>query len=185
VSIRSIKAQIIDNIIIRSTFDGGLQRSRLYSDGQSTPEQRKAFRHYLSRELHDLLESIIARERYSDNDHYRKIVAFAHKVSQHEVYRHYLVDYRLRIGCTQKLINLYWKMNWLSKRHFPPPIHCPFDSIIIQELDASVQHIRWTQFDTIDKYKQLVQAARTAAGDRSIALWELERYGMRTIPDME
>jgi hypothetical protein len=184
-SIRSIKAQIIDNIIVRGTFDGGLQRSRVYLDGESTPEQRKAFRHYLFRELRDLLEDILEREHYIDNDHYRTITTFARTVSRHPEFRHFLVDHTLRIGTAQKLINLYWKMNWLLKPNFPLPIHCPFDSIIIRELDRSVQHIRWTQFNAIDDYKKLVRAARVAAGNRSIAEWELERYSTRTIPDME
>jgi hypothetical protein len=184
-TIRSIKAQIIDNIIVRGTFDGALQRSRVYLDDQSTPAQRKVFRHYLSRELDELLRDILGRKRYLDDDHCRVIVGFANKVSGHRAYQNYLMGRRLRIGTAQKLINLYWKMNWLLKPRFPPPIHCPFDSIIIKELDSSVHHIRWTKFDTIEAYKKLVQAARDAAGRRSIAEWELETYGTRTIPDGE
>ncbi len=184
-SIRKTKEQIIGDIAIQLTFDGGLRRSRVYIEKQSTPNKRKEFRHYLRKELRNLMEGILDRENYSDNDHYRTIVAFSVAVSRHSKYRHFLAGNALRIGTAQKLINLYWKMNWVLKPKFPQPIHCPFDSIIIKKLDRSVHHIHWTQFEDINDYKKLVEAARKKAGALSIAEWELETYKMRTIPDRE
>jgi hypothetical protein len=76
-------------------------------------------------------------------------------------------------------------MNWLLKPGTRQPLHCPFDSIIIRELNRSVHDIRWTQFDDIDDYKRLVAATRQKSGRKSIAEWELATYRQKTIPDLE
>lgn len=184
-SIQSIKRSIIHSIVVRGTLDGALQRNRVYKKKKTTTGQRKAFREYLARELERLLQSILSKQNYTDKDHYLAISRFADKVSRHQTYRHYLDGSRLKIGTAQKLINLYWKMNWLLKPGIKPPLHCPFDSIIIRELDHSVHDIRWTQFDDIDDYKLLVAASRQKSGRKSIAEWELDTYRQKTIPDLE
>ena len=82
----------------------------------------------------------------------------------------------------QKFLNLYWKVSWLLNRVAVLPIHCPFDSIIIKELDFSVSKYKWTKLNTIKEYIQLVEAARNMAKNNksissdSIAEWELKVY---------
>ena len=83
---------------------------------------------------------------------------------------------KFRVGNAQKFLNLYWKVAWLSKRTSIKPIHCPFDSIIMRKLPKNVR-VPWTQFDTIEEYKALVEAAKETAGKkRTIADWEMEIY---------
>jgi hypothetical protein len=75
-------------------------------------------------------------------------------------------------------------MSWLLKPKIKVPLHCPFDNIIIKELDKSVHHIKWTQLDKIEDYKNLVdEVRRKVSGRKSIAEWELETYGLNTVPN--
>jgi hypothetical protein len=53
-----------------------------------------------------------------------------------------------------------------------PPPHCPFDRTVIHRLPGC-HDIVWTKSDSEGEYRRLVDAARVAAGDRSIAEWEL------------
>lgn len=70
-------------------------------------------------------------------------------------------------------------MCWLLKPGVRVPLHCPFDGIIIKELDKSVHHIKRTKMVDIEQYKALVSAAREIAGSRNTtAAWELEAYGV-------
>lgn len=182
-SLQSIKKSIIHGIIVRGTLDGTLPRNRIYKK-KITTAQRKAFRRYLSHQLERLFQEILGKKTYTDEDHYRAIFRFANKISRHKTFRTYLVQNRLRVGTAQKLINLYWKMNWLLKPGIKAPLHCPFDRIIIQELGSAVHDIRWTLSDNMDDYKRLVAAARQRSGKMSMAEWELDTYGQKTIPDM-
>jgi hypothetical protein len=184
-SIQSIKKDIIHSIAVRGTLDGALQRNSIYKKNKTTNTQRKQFREYLSQELERLLQRILSKKKYTDADHFRTIAAFSDKASRHKIFRTYLVRNRLKIGTAQKLINLYWKMNWLLKPAIKLPLHCPFDCIIIRELDNSVRDIRWTLSDKMDDYKRLVAAARAKSGGKSIFEWELKTYGERTLPSTE
>jgi hypothetical protein len=179
--IQEIKKSIIHTIAVRGTFDGAFSRNPIYKKKKPTATERKAFRDYLSDQLERILQRILDKKEYTDRDHYRAIDAFSKKVSRHNIYRTYLVENKLTIGTAQKLLNLYWKMNWLLKPGIRTPLHCPFDSIIIRELDPSVRNLRWTQFDDIDDYKRLVKAAQKQSGGRSIFEWELETYHQQTI----
>ena len=180
---RSIRKSIIHTIVVRGTFDGALRHNRIYKE-RTTTIQRKAVREHLSKELEHLLQRILNKKDYTDTDHYRAIAAFSSKVSGHKTFRAYLVNNKLKIGTAQKLINLYWKMSWLLKPGIKVPLHCPFDSIIIRELDRSVRDIRWTRFDKIDDYKRLVAAVRQLSGSVSIAEWELDTYYQKVVYDI-
>lgn len=184
-SVRSIKKRIIENIIIRGTLDGALSRNHIYGE-KVTPNERREFRIFLSKELLIMLNDVLSKEDYNDRDHYRIITAFSNKISRDRRFKRCLANGRLRIGTSQKLINLYWKMNWLFKPGIKVPLHCPFDSIIIRKLDRSVHHIKWTKSDEITEYKTLVAEARKKLpSGKSIAEWELETYGSDTIPNIE
>jgi hypothetical protein len=71
---------------------------------------------------------------------------------------------RFRISNARKFLNLYWKIAWLSKQTSIKPIHCPFDSMIMRKLPKNLW-VPWTQFDTIEDYKALVEAAKETAGN--------------------
>jgi len=184
-NLSATKAKIIKNIVVSGTLQGALSRNSIY-DKNATMTERKEFREFLSKELPVVLNGILSKAVYNDNDHYRTVVAFSNKISRNKKIQKCLLNGRLRIGTSQKLINLYWKMSWLLLPKVKSPIHCPFDRIIIRELDRSVHHINWTQSDKIEDYKYLVSEARKKVSGRiTIAEWELETYGLNTIVDIE
>lgn len=168
---KEIRDRVIDTLIIRSTLNGGLQRSYIYN-GKADYKKAKDFRNSLAKQLITSMNLILSKTSYSDHDHYETIKLFANNISSQ--YNTILANGRLRVGTSQKLLNLYWKMCWLLKENFKKPINCPFDSVVIKNLDHSVKKIAWTKFDTIEEYQRLVEAAYRK--DVSIADWELGFY---------
>ncbi len=172
-----LRIQALNNIIIRTTLNGALQRGKVYKKG--LPDNKKAvFRKSLAKELGIVMQKVQQKQTYNDAAHFKTIERFATHISKN--YGDVLHQRKLRIGTAQKMINLYWKMSWLLHQQHMPPIHCPFDSVVIKQLDTSVQHIRWTTSNSMEDYKLLVKAAKKVAGNNvSIAEWELENYGLK------
>jgi len=95
-----------------------------------------------------------------------------------------LVGNKLRIGITQKLVNLFLKYLWCTDYAATPPPHCPFDGRVIEELRifspedrelADIAKRGWTKIDIIDDYIYLVKAAKKRF-PRGIAEGELEFF---------
>jgi hypothetical protein len=160
-------------MLITLTFDGALKRAALYKR-KAKDKDKKAFRVYLASELPTLMGSIVRKSNYSNTDHFDKLERFANKVTKRHA--HILKGKRFRIGNAQKFLNLYWKIAWLMKTVKRKPIHCPFDSIVIQKLPKEYR-VSWTKFDSIEEYKGLVRGATECArGKDRIAEWELGLY---------
>jgi hypothetical protein len=180
-TIQQAKKEVIKSIILRGTFDGAFRHNKIYASAASNLK-RKQFRAYLEQELSNVLQHIQSRARYTDKDHYRTIATFSDRISRHGAFTGCLFEGRFRIGTAQKLLNLYWKMSWILKPSVKTPLHCPFDRIIIRQLDKSVHFLNWTQLDTIEEYQLLVVAARKRTqANQSIATWELETYLDKTV----
>jgi hypothetical protein len=169
---KEIQEKVIDGMIVRLTFDGEFQRSKIYGTNVSDTK-RKEFRAFIASELPKILLSIQRRKRYNDADHCKMIDKFSSDVTNR--FNKILNGKKFRIGNAQKFFNLYWKVAWLFKKTPIKPIHCPFDSIIMRKLPKSVR-VFWTQFDTIEEYKALANAAKETAGKKAIADWEMEIY---------
>jgi hypothetical protein len=168
-----MKEKVIGGMLIRLTFDGAFQRSKIYGKNVSSVK-RKEFRDYMTTELPNIVLTIQKRKRYTDQDHYKTITRFSYKVTK--TFNEILYKKKFRIGNAQKFINLYWKLAWLTKRTSTRPVHCPFDSIIMKKLPKNVR-VPWTQFNTIREYQHLVNAAKEIAGkNKSIAEWEMKIY---------
>jgi len=86
-----------------------------------------------------------------------------------------LHDGRLRIGVSQKLINLHLKYLWAAGFIQEPP-HCPIDGIIRDKAGIDYD---WTTNDSIDDYKRAVAQLRKVANGRSLSVWELEEFRRR------
>jgi len=178
-NIEELKYRVIEDVIVRITLDGSFQRANIYSKSTDIPEPRRTeFRSYLALELNKTLNRISGTKDYNDEDHYKIIQAFSDNVS--EKYKLILENEKLRIGVSQKLINLYWKFSWLLKNDIIKPIHCPFDSIVIAQLPKLANQVPWTKMDSIDDYKALIAACHEIPAihnsSKSIAEWELELY---------
>lgn len=168
-----LHTKVVEGIIIRLTFDGGFKRSKIYAP-KASESQRREFRRYLSSKLSEIISEVELKKRYSDDDHCNTIQRFSSDTTKR--FGKILDKGSFRIGHAQKFLNLYWKLSWILKVTPLKPIHCPFDSVIIGKL-RSARGIRWTRFDKIDEYKQLLNAAREVAGQNvALADWEMKKY---------
>lgn len=65
---KEIQEKVLSGMVIRLTFDGGFQRSKIYKP--NVPDvKRKEFRAYLTSQLPKILFAIQRRKRYNDGDH--------------------------------------------------------------------------------------------------------------------
>ena len=168
-----MRAEAIDDIIEKLTFDGAFKRAGIYAKSVEDFEKNK-FRKSIMKQLKEMLEKPFLEKVYNDENHYKIIEEFCNNMTAKHT--SILKDGRLRIGNAQKLVNVYWKCNWLLKENIQEPIHCPFDSIIIKQLDKSLHNKRWTQIKEIYDYQLLVKTAREKAKEQglSLAKWELK-----------
>lgn len=174
----SEKAKAIHNLTIFLTFDGVFPRSDIYEEGATNSEKRE-FKDDLAYCLMDFRRKILKEKKgknYTEKDHYRMIEEFGSEILKK--HKRILQGGKLRIGIKQKMLNLFWKVNWLLHTDIKEPLHCPFDSIIIQKLKIKGKRINWTEFDSMSDYKKLVKAAEIVHKEKysSIAEWELGEY---------
>lgn len=187
-NIEDYKNEEIENVILKITFQGAFQRANVYIDtskfekiDRNRVERKKIkLRNFASKKLKETLSNILSFEVYDDNMHYSIIKNFANEISDSE-FKAIIAGGRLRIGIAQKLINLYWKYSWILKPNIATPIHCPFDSIVINDIIAFKERgkVNWTEFDEKDDvYLELVERAKQFSGDKysSIAEMELVEY---------
>lgn len=164
--------QFLHNELFRLTLEGAMQRSKVYAGNEQViPElARKQFQ----RTLRNKLESLSALYAVSQTDdaHIQNIQELADCISR--AHSNILSGGRFRIGCAQKALNLFLKYLWCLGE-IPTPPHCPFDGIIIGKLRLE-QPINWTTLDSLTGYQTLVDAARSKAGLRSLAEWELNVF---------
>ena len=174
INLALIKKKVIDDIILRLTYDGSFQRANIYKKG-IPDKNREEFRKYLAFLLSITLDKVLGKKKLTDAYYYKVIENFSTTITNK--YSSILLDGTLRIGNAQKFLNLYWKLSWLLKAGVNKPIHCPFDSIVINKLDKSVRDIKWTKIKSISEYQRLVASAYIlAAKEKSIAEWELKIY---------
>lgn len=152
------------------------QRASIYAS-DAAEGARRAFRDILRRELDQ--ESQRYHEAVDDEHHVQAVVRVAKRLS--DAHPATLRDGRFRLGPAQKALNLYLKYLWCAGLAHEPP-HCPFDSIVIQQLPSTVA-VKWTQLDEIEDYLRLVRAARAESESESLARWELRLYAHLTSGD--
>src|SRR3989338_3019387 len=114
------------------------------------------------------------KEKVNENKHNENIEKLTQEITTE--YQDILHGGNFRIGITQKLLNLYLKYLWASDK-IPTPPHCPFDSIVINNLQ--LKNIKWTALKDIGKYKLLVEEAKRFAKDKNLSEWELELWNQK------
>ncbi len=157
--------------ILTLTINGALGRSNTYSSSDQVlgGNLKVAIRKRL-REL----RGRYAEGPVSELEHTQNIQSLADDLTRD--FAEILVRKRFRIGISQKLLNLYlkycWALGWIAGE----PPHCPFDRRIIEKLKLKAN---WTEIDSVEEYRALVEAARQAGNNSSqtIASWELEQWG--------
>jgi hypothetical protein len=151
------------------TLMGTVQRGKLYKK-DSTDTQRMAFRRDLRLELERLAEKY--RTLVSERHHLANIERLAKTLS--DKHPKALSGKRFRVGSAQKALNLYLKYMWCLGQ-IPVPPHCPFDARVLARVPGC-REVRWTQLDNVGEYEQIVQCAKVAAGNLTLAEWELRLY---------
>lgn len=159
--------QFLHSELLALTRAGTFQRSKVYVP-ECSEKDRQLVRAALSAWLTDaaMHYTFMVEERA----HIARIVELANHMSSR--FSPTLRGGRFRIGVAQKALNLYLKYLWCYDR-IPMPPHCPFDARIIDRLHLE-KPIRWTVMDSVEEYELLVRAARAMAGEKPLAVWELE-----------
>lgn len=152
------------------TFGGAFQRNKVYKEGV-TEKQRESFRI----ELRKYIESDILptyQKTLTEEKHRAMIFAIAEHST---IYEAILINDRLSIGTSQKLLNLvlkyYWCLGWLAE-----PLHFPVDRQIQKSLPAK-NRMSWTKITSLDEYQGVIDCARGLLKEgESLARWELDNF---------
>jgi len=163
---KKIRQEFIESQIWSLSIAAAFQRGNIYK------KSGKINRDDFKRELKQI---IISQIRQFDSDDDCEFISFLEetqkKINQMIIDKEYSEGVKkIRFGTLQKLVNLYlkylWCLGWLENE----PLHCPFDGIILKELNITDN---WTESDDVERYHVWVDKAREAAGS-SIAQWELK-----------
>jgi len=151
----SEQAQFLHNELFSMTLMATVQRGRVYRRG-ATQAEKASFQMELRRQLEAAATNYKVEK--TDAAHEDNILALSTSLSTS--HRSTLLDGRFRIGSAQKALNLFLKYLWCIGEVSMPP-HCPFDFQIIKRLPRAAR-CNWTALDSIEQYRGLVAAARTA-----------------------
>src|ERR1700737_1330350 len=132
--------------IFSMTLSATTQRANLYA-ADTTENARQPFRKALRAALEGL--SRLYTVEVKDEQHVEHIAHIANDLSTN--YANLLSGKRFRIGQSQKAVNLYLKYLWCLGDIMMPP-HCPIDVVVFRHIPGFKEE-RWTQLDSIDRYK--------------------------------
>lgn len=176
------KAMFIESELRLDSIHAAFQRNKVY-DTQASDKQRRTVRGHLDKLL-IACQKEYEHEMPRPDKHIENIERLAQKMTEEFQDQEILLNKNFRFGTAQKALNLYLKYLWCLGKIGTPP-HCPFDSIIIDELSDHLEEdhrkIKWTEITTRKEYEALVLAASHCNNniDRSLAEWELEVYQRR------
>lgn len=162
--------KFIHEEILNNTVFAAFGRASIYSK-KASDSDRYEIRNTLKDALREY--TVLYKNKITEDKHIQNIINLSDKITNR--HKAFLKGERFRIGTAQKALNLYLKYLWCLNE-IPEPPHCPFDAIIIQNLDCSVKNIRWTKFDDIKTYKMLVIAAKDKANTKTLPKWELDLF---------
>ena len=156
-----IKAALSDTLI------SSLQRANAYLKCV-TNSQKQPFKTAFKAELRKIEPTYL--NALDEQTHIQTIQSFADALSQQ--FPGILQNQHVRIGVAQKGVNLFLKYMWSLDR-IPEPPHCPIDAIVLQEIGYDA---KWTQLDSVETYKEIIDVCKQRAGNQSLAQWELELW---------
>jgi len=131
--------------------------------------------------LMDYYIQIKQKNKISEKSHIKKIIDLSNIISSK--YKDILFKKRLRIGISQKLINLWLKYLWVINL-IPEPYHCPIDSIVRYKLERNNKNIDfrdWTEMDNITDYLSYISEIKKISKlvELTVAKWELKYWKRR------
>ena len=172
-----MKKNFIYHEIFGRSYNAAVQRSQTYK--KNAPKKDRI---ELQRFLKNYLEKTVIKlykNKVYDQKHLKVIEEISNILS--EKFSSILYQKRFRIGTSQKILNLYLKYLWSLDIIKEPP-HMPIDNIILQRLKKlsgknsnSILDENWTKLDSIEKYSNIIQAAKKIITG-SISEWELKEW---------
>ena len=182
IDLPKLKSDFIEGELWTLTTRGGLGARggrNVYRLRPKVPDaDKKRFHEFLRCSIKRFVNNSY-RNRISTECHIRNIEDLKRNVNQE--FGYVLNDQRITLGVVQKLLNLQLKYQWVLG-NLPTPPHCPFDAIVIKALGKE-KRIKWTEMDTGEEYRELVEAAENARerdGMESIAEWELKVWSQNS-----
>ncbi len=151
-----------------NAIQASLQRNLTYLPN-AHPEARQYFR----AEFATAIDSQARRYQFgiAEHEHMAVIEEITKKMSQNHA--SILQNNCLRIGTTQKALNLYLKFLWCLESDWRTPPHCPVDGTVLK---AGGILGTWTQLNSLEQYLSWISLLRSFAakkGFASLAEWEL------------
>ncbi len=163
----SSRRSFLLNEIQTLAWNGSVQRANLYRKG-TQETKRGAFRAEL---LAFVLRELIPKyeNSCSAEDHLKNLAMLMTEGTK--LGKDLLTGDDYKSGVAQKLLNLLLKYLWCLGE-IPEPPHCPIDRFVLEEVKYKGDK-RWTLMVEIEEYEDAMAAIKAAAGDKSIAEWEL------------
>jgi hypothetical protein len=166
-------------ILLSNAVTAALRRAHIYGPAiAGGVTRKKELRRDLRTYLNELSEQY--HGRVNDDLHCDNIQLLSYYFS--DCYGDVLGNDGFRIGVAQKALNLWLKFLW-SLGHIPTPPQCPFDAIVIRQINLEWR-CNWTEIRTIEEYIEVVDAAKQVAGRRSLSEWEMDIWMLSRISQM-
>jgi len=171
-----LKNTFINEEIWILTFGGAFQRSGIYENIDLNDPRRTLFRNDIKYYIETNILPQYCNLTIEEDKHIKNLLNFS---KWSKKYSEIIKGGYLKLGISQKLINLYLKYQWCLGNIQEPP-HCPFDRIIIQKLGYNPVP-SWTKLESEKEYRELVSKAKAIANasNKSIAEWELSVFERR------
>ncbi|GAH57345.1 unnamed protein product, partial [marine sediment metagenome] len=148
--------KFIGKIIQGRTIQAAFQRGKVYANN-ITQKERVDLKKSIKEELKKIAKKYI--NPVSENNHINNIKHLSQIISKKHT--KILKKGLLRIGTSQKLLNVYIKFLWCLGKVAKPP-HCPIDGIVLYEIG---DYRNWTDLKTITEYKDVISKIRKHIGN--------------------
>ena len=163
------KDEVIKGSLWQVTVYAAFQRAKVYSK-EASDEDKKGVKALLEKEINKRLRKY--SKPVKETNHVRNISSIADAINRK--WSHSLEHGEIPIGVVQKAFNLYLKLMWCL-HETPEPPYCPLDKVIIDKLPRK-HRTSWTRIRNLDTYRNLVKQLKIIAGNKTLAVWELETY---------
>lgn len=170
---KTLKEELLAEIIWITARNGGLQRSYLYSKN-ATQSNRISFRKFLHCHLSSELLDEFSGRSITEQELVEKIKDIKEKAERK--FSSILDKETMTFGQAQKLVNIYLKSMWVTGLLTEPPPHFPVDRKI-QKIMKRESIDNWTTVSE-DTYLEIIDEAKPLAQAQgcSLAEWEARAF---------
>ena len=155
---------------LKKAFQGALQHNSTYRDGTGEVRRREFRTAWAKLIREEASRYVRPTQPITDIQHCESILRISKKLSYD--FEEILKNSRLRLGTSQKALNLYLKYLWRLGQVARPP-HCPLDSIVLAQGGVVGA---WTKCDREEQYMEWIGTLRKAAAPLCLAEWEYHAW---------